>query len=539
MSDRGRVVAIFGAVALVAGGAGFYFFKIYQPAQALKAAQEEIAGWEARYQEVRDCLLGDKPGSTKTSEALAIREMAPDPWDRNRCTPLVSKLSRGVSNDTGVELVEAAWTELDKAAQAAAIAYAKHVASITTKGEDPLPTALDELDAARSKLRTAAELSATTQVGTPLPPAQIIPIADGTEAVTELFMESIPSAHGLVTFGKTPSRQVQVVLTGGAAPKVLRVGTGAIRAVPDLAWGAMPGMLTVQGKGKAQTSTGEVKIGAMDGEGAIATPQALPLTVPVPQQPTGYAFEEALQPGDQFGSIMLAAATGSLDDGAIVYGATQTLSIARAKAGKLTADPPIKINVGTAAMDLDGRAAVVWTTPENVNRALLVRKGGEDAFELPASFAGAPCLTNERVWLLANEPQVFAFGGGKPLERIDVSEFSGLQGCTADAAIVRQRSRHRELEICTDRCRKVSIPRSAPEYATVTAIGGKLRAIAAHAGVVGVWTEDKPPVFYALPAKAMPVYAHDDPAMALTDGKVIDVIAKSDGKHVLIRVPAS
>ena len=37
MSERGRVVGIFAVVALVAGGAGFYYFKIYQPAQALKA----------------------------------------------------------------------------------------------------------------------------------------------------------------------------------------------------------------------------------------------------------------------------------------------------------------------------------------------------------------------------------------------------------------------------------------------------------------------------------------------------------------------
>src|SRR5688572_5376091 len=162
MSERGRVVMIFAAVAVVAGGAGFYFLKGYQPAQALKAAQAEIGSWETtRYQEARACLLGKTPGSTKTSEALAIREMAPDPWDRGKCTPLVSKLSRGEANDTGVEAVEVAWTELDKAAQKTALAFAKHVGSSTTLDDDPLPGALDELDAARSKLRAAAELSAT------------------------------------------------------------------------------------------------------------------------------------------------------------------------------------------------------------------------------------------------------------------------------------------------------------------------------------------------------------------------------------------
>lgn len=537
MSDRGRVLLIFGAVALVAGGAGFYFFKVYQPAQALGDAQVEINGWEARYQEARSCLLGQTPLSTKTSEALAIREMAPDPWDRGKCTPLVSKLSRGVSNDTGVEDVEAAWNELDKAAQAAAIAFAKHTASITTKGEDPLPSALDALDAARTKLRTVAKLPNTQVAGTPLPVAEIIPIADGKEPVSELFMDSVPSAHGFVAFGRTASRQVQVTLAAGAAPKVIRVGSGSIRAVPDLTWGATASRLVARGKGKSQDSTGQVSVGAMNEEGVIATPSLLELTAPMAPQDTGFA-PDVIEPGEEVGSIMLAAAGGSLGEGAIVYGATQTLVVARAKANVVTADRPIKIDVGTAAMDLDGRIAVVWTTLDKVHRALLLRKGGEEAFELPASFAGVPCLTNDRVWVVANEPEVFAFGGGKPLERIAVSGYSGLQGCTGDAAIVRTRDRHRDVDICTDRCRKVSVPSGAPEYATVTAIGGKLRAVAAHAGVVGVWSEDKPPVFYSLPVKAMPLYAHDDPAMALTDGKVIDVIARGDDKLVLIRLRA-
>jgi hypothetical protein len=321
MSDRGRVLLIFGAVALVAGGAGFYFFKVYQPAEAMKEARAEIEGWETRYQEARACLLGAKPLSTKTSEALAIREMAPDPWDRNKCTPLVSKLSRGLSNETGVDEVEAAWTELDKSAQAAAVAYAKHVASITTKGEDPLPSALDALDAARAKLRAVAELPKDQVVGAALAPLQLVPVADGKEPVIELFMETVPSAHGLVTFGKTASRQVQIMLAGGAAPKVMRLGGGSIRAVPDLSWGATPGMLTVRGKGKAQDTTGEVKAGAMDAEGAMATPSALALTVPIPPPAVEGGGESSLQPGDAYGSIMLAAVAGSLAEGVVVYGA--------------------------------------------------------------------------------------------------------------------------------------------------------------------------------------------------------------------------
>jgi len=536
MSDRGRVVLIFAVVALIAGGAGFYFFKVYQPKQQLKVAQEELATWETRYQEARDCLLGKSPGSTKTSEALAIREMAPDPWDRGKCTPLVSKLSRGIANDTGVDKVESAWVVLDKAAQKAALAFATHVGSSTTLAEDPLPKALDDLDAARAALRKAAELPGAEHMGTPLPTAEIVPLVDGKEPLTELFIDALPSAHGLVVFGKTDSRQVQVHLEAGAAPKLARVGSGSIRAVPDPSWGATAGMLVMKTK---KDSAGDVKVGAMDAEGAMATPMTLPLTVPVPASGTAFGEQDnVLQPGDQVGSIMLAAVAGTLAEGAVMYGGYQTLVVARAKDGKLTADPSIKIDVATASTDVDGRVALVWTTLDKVNRALLVRKGGEETFELPASFAGAPCMTNDRVWVMANGPEVFGFGGGKPLARYPVAAFTGLQGCTPDVAIVRNRERPSELELCGDACRKVKLPSGAPAESAVTAVGGKVRAIAAHDGVLGVWAEDKKPAFYALPVQAKPVLAHEWPAMALSNGKVIDVIARGEKTFVVIRIPA-
>ena len=62
-SERTRVVSIFAAVAVVAAAGGFYFFKVYQPAQVKKGAQDEVTRWEERFTAVRDCLLGAKPGS--------------------------------------------------------------------------------------------------------------------------------------------------------------------------------------------------------------------------------------------------------------------------------------------------------------------------------------------------------------------------------------------------------------------------------------------------------------------------------------------
>ena len=539
MSDRGRVALIFGAVALVAGGAGFYFFKIYGPAQELKAAQEEITRWEERYQGARACLLGKSPGSAKTSEALAIREMAPDPWDRGKCTPAVSKLSRGEGNDTGIPGVEAAWTALDKAAQKAALAFAKHVSSSTTLVDNPLPGALDELDAARLALRKAAEMPADTQAGKALEVAQIVPLVDGADPLTELRVDAIPSASGLVLFGGTANRQVQIAIAPGGTPKVARLGPGSIRGVPDSSWGATPSRLFVRGKGKTRDTKGDVKVGAMDAEGAIATPSTLEVAVPLPDQGRVFDAEDVIEEGDPVGSIVLATVVGSLAEGAIVYGGYRTLAIARAKEGTVTADPPIQIDVATASTDLDGRAAMVWSTLDKVHKALIVKPGGDETFELPESFAGAPCLTKDRAFVMASAPEVFAFGGGKPLARHPVSDFSGLQGCTADAAIVRVRRRPREVAVCTSECRKVVIPSGAPESSALTVVGGKLRAIATHAGVLGVWSEDAPPRFYALPVQAKPVRAYEWPAMALTDGKVIDIIARGGNTFVVIRIPVS
>src|SRR4029079_7960172 len=122
----------------------------------------------------------------------------------------------------------------------------------------------------------------------------------------------------------------------------------------------------------------------------------------------------------------------------------------------------------------------------------------------------------------------------KPIFDQDVAG-ARLQGCTPDAALFHQTAKPKQLVICTDTCRNAIIPAAAPEYAATTVIDGKLVAIAAHDGVLGVWREDAPVVFFGLPENAQPVLAHEWPAMALTDGKVIDVIARGAKTFVLIR----
>ena len=503
MSDRGRLVLIFAVIALLATGAGFYYVKIYQPAKDLEAAQSEIKDWEARYQKTRDCLLGKSPGSAKTSEALAIREMAPDPWDRGKCTPLVSKLSRGVSNETGIKAIEEAWTELDKVANKAALAFATHVGSSTTLIEDPLPAALDALDATRAKLRTAAKMSTPAHAGKTLVSAQIVPLADGADKLTNLLVDVLPSATGLVLYGKTDNRVVQLVLSAGAPPKAARLGPGTVRAVPDMSWGATPG-------------DKEVRAGAFDVEGVIAAPTSL-------------KSKEA---------SVVAAAGGTLADGVLVFGSFSELVIARAKGGTITAEPPIKIIDARATTDVDGRVAVVWSTSPTAHFGRVLKPGAADEpqAELPGTVTGQLCMTRDRVWT-QDAATAVAFGGGRPLFRKDLHG-ARLQGCTADAALFHHFDQPTQLAICTDDCRDVTIASAAPTYAATTVVGGKLVSIAAHNGVLGVWRENQEPIFYALPEAAQPVLAHEWPAMALTNGKVIDIIARGANTFVLIRIPA-
>ncbi len=504
-SERGRVIGIFATVAVLGAGAGTYFFKIYRPNQVRRDAQGEIAAWEARFAAARACLLGPHPASPKTSEALAIREMTPDPWDRGSCTPLISKLSRGEAPDSGIPVVETAWTDVEHAATKAAVAFATHVGSSTTLKQDPLPAALDALDAARIKLRAAAELTADAAAGTPLRAAQILPLTDGADPIAELTIQTVPSAHGIVVFGKT-SRVVQIDLRPGMAPVVSRVADGIVRAVPDATWGARVG-------------PGEIRIGAMDADGAFPAATSFPL-------------------GDE-GTI--AAAVGMLAEGELVYGNRDSLVIARAHGGAITAAPEISIQAGQAAIDLDGRAAIVWAPkhePSTVKAQIIKPGADEPIVDLGNPGVGdAICLTNDRAWM-NSWTSVVGFGGGKPVVNRTTTT-ANLLGCTGEAVLLRDHFKGRPLQVCTDDCRIVKLPPGAPELSATTVVGGKVIAIAAHGDVLGVWREDGPPVFYGLPELAEPVLAHEWPAMALTDGKVIDVIARGAKTFVVIRIPAS
>lgn len=527
MSERGRVISIFAAVGVIAAGGGYYFFKVYQPAQAKKAAQDEITAWEARWQAARDCLMGPKPASSKTSEALAVREMLPDPWQRSTCTPLISKLTRGDAPDTGYAAIEGAWTDLDKAAAKAASAFAIHV-SAPVLDKDPLPAALDNLDAARAKLRSSAGLPPSAGGGATLPAATSVPLADVTsldlETTEEGLSGAVPSAHGFVMFGKTAKGPVQIGLVAGATPHVDRVTQADLRAIPDSSWGATAG-------------SNAVNVGAFDATGAMPAPAAL-------------AMPEA-------SGITVAAVGGTMADGVVVYGSSNLVQVAHARQAAVTADSPLRITNAITGTDGDGRIALAWVDTNREQHARIVKPGGDEpetnlAKLLPdppkGTFGpglGQPCLAKDRAWMMMAGGPLFGFGGGREVVKHDsatepsLGGYATLLGCTGAGVMFRLGDGTPSYLLCDDTCATAKVP-GAPDMSSVGVVNGKLVALAMHGGVIAVYHQaGGPPTFYGLPEAMRLVHVREWPLLALTDGKVIDVVARGAAGYFIVRVPAT
>jgi hypothetical protein len=500
-SDRSRAFLVFGVVGAIAAAAGYYFFEVYRPAQVKSDAQAEVTGWEKRWSSARGCLLGATPGSAKTSEALAIHELQPDPWDRGACTDLMSKLTRGDAPDTGPRDVEAAWRTLDRAATRAAAAFAEHVTG--APNVDPLPDALDALDAARTNLRQAAGLPADAQRGAALPVAQQIALADGSDAVTQLdFSQLLPSAHGYSGFGKTKSgRDVQIALPIGAAPSVLRVGTGAARGEPDATW-------------VAAIDEAKLVVGSADADGNVDKP---------------------VQTGAK-DVTSIAAVIGTLADGTVIYASGHALGVARIKAGAATLEPTIDIADGYGVADVDGRVIATWVVADKAGAqhgfARLFRPGVDStAVAMDANAEQEKCLAADRAWL-SGDAGLAMFDGTTVVTRAGSN--MKMLGCTADAALLADAD---AFTICTPTaCRTTKRPAGAPRQSAVAVVDDKLVAITLHGAVLGVWREGVPaPVFYSAPAQ---LALAAGPEMAVTDGKVIDVPAQHGAGIVVLRIPA-
>ncbi|HUS27342.1 MAG TPA: hypothetical protein VMZ53_02505 [Kofleriaceae bacterium] len=481
-------------------------------AHAFDGAQSEVARWEERWEAARACLIGKVAHSAKTREALAIHEMSPDPWEPAKCTKLVAALTRGPAPDSGIDAVEAAWRTLDKAATDAARAYVLHISPQNTFADDPLPAALDSLDEARTKLRAAASLPALTETAVSLRAVQVVPIELDMQPMTELEVDSLPSARGIVLFGQAGTHDVQAILTTGATPVVAEVGDGALRSVPDLSWGALVEEQRVRAgmfdpKGLLRTD--------FDGRGVFETKGAALVPLVIGAHALG-----TLAVVDDDKLILAHVANESLERAA---------PIALAKASD-TITPIV------SAADVDGRAALVWTSPVGDVGARVMRPGDDgaaiDVYDMPT---GPFCLTAREAW--AKTPNgVMRFGGDRFVDNTD-SEIGDLVGCGVEAALFRDERDPRRFFVCGPTCSNVDIPAGAPRAPALALVGHELVAIMSHSAVLGVWRAGAQPTFYSLPARALPVTAFDMTAMAMSDGTVIDMVVRMRNEYVVLRVP--
>jgi hypothetical protein len=487
-NERGRIVLIFAAVAVAAGAGGYYFIKVYRPKEALAAARADVTAWDTRYAAARGCLLGAVPASSVTSEALAVREMSPDPWDRAACREPVGRLSRDAAN-SGIDAVESAWNGLDKAAIAAAGAFATHIAASTTLTRDPLPAALDALDAARAQLFAAVEIPVPAAGGKPLPRATVIELSDGGEPLKNADAPQVPSSHGAVTFGSTATHQLQITFVAGATPRIDRVGAGAMRSPTDASWGAV-------------AAADGVRVGEFDHEGVLQAPMQLPFHNPT-----------------------LVAVGGTHAHGLVVFGDDHGLVVATVAGASVHADPPIQwlraseafegdVLSDHVALDANGDIAMLWRGSDKAMHARTWRAGAMQDVQVPADAQPPMCLTGDR---------------------LAVSVPNALFGCTRDASIAY--AADRMVAICTPDCQDTALPGDAPKDSLITVVNGKLVTLAAHGSVLELWRYGGSKTFFALPRPA--VLLTHRPGFALTDGSSIDVIAEDEHGPMLVRIPAS
>ena len=505
MSDRTKIVAIFGVAALALGGGLFYFFRVHQPAQQRGKAASEIEAWEQRVVAAQQCLLGDKPASARAGEALSVRELSPEPWDRTACTKLIGKLSRGVAEDTGMMNVEHAWMTTDRAAGKVATAFATHVPpddeSPSARSNSALADALDELATARAELRAAAGMGEPTPLAPAvLPSLPVIPVTDGSDRVATLTAWLVPSAGGTIGYGAVKGKpEVQLTLVPGAAPKAAKLPPGALRAVPDGTWGAA---------GLSQ----EVAIGRIDERGAFGEMTHLPVELGAKIVIAAGSFTNGIVVYAASNQLVIAR-SGSAGPRSAAEGGAQ--SIARSQGGAFTADKPFEIGRITFAIDPGGRTLVAWS-PIDDRGAIqgFIATGGAPvvARELGSGDASSACLTAKHGWVRGYD-QAISFDATSAVPRVLPSH--ELIGCSADAALLhRYSSTH--YAVCTEQCRSADLPDMRPS-SVATVAGGKVVAIAARDRVLGVYTEGKPPRFYVVDKPFRPTLAH-------SDDKVVDVI---------------
>ena len=145
--------------------------------------------------------------------------------------------------------------------------------------------------------------------------------------------------------------------------------------------------------------------------------------------------------------------------------------------------------------------------------------------EIGSGIASDACLTERNGWV-GSSGQFISFDGTSARSHLMPS--FRLIGCGKHAALLASNDSE-QFAVCAETCRIVNIP-GFPGSNVATLVGGKVHALRAHAGVLGLWRENAPPAYFAVKTRVTPI-------LATSDGKVIDVLVTTDDGVVLARLP--
>jgi hypothetical protein len=186
------------------------------------------------------------------------------------------------------------------------------------------------------------------------------------------------------------------------------------------------------------------------------------------------------------------------------------------------------------AIDNTGRVMIAWNgfSKDNNESEIarlrgLITKGDAPPkiLELGTGYAGSACLTATQGWV-GDSAQAISFDEAGAVPHLLPQH--ELLGCTKDTALLHKMSSQHYVA-CKDTCRTVEIPNLTSTH-VATVAGDKVQAIRARGGVIGVWRESAPPLFYATGTAMTPM-------MATSDGKVIDILGTTEDGVVIARIP--
>jgi hypothetical protein len=206
--------------------------------------------------------------------------------------------------------------------------------------------------------------------------------------------------------------------------------------------------------------------------------------------------------------------------------------VVRSRAGKLTADKPIEIVDLAFSVDPKGTALVAYNDADGALHGF-VAEGAAPARvrELGQTSAGGACLTRARGWIAGpDSDQIVSFDLEKGTITPHTWEAHDLLGCTPAAALLQKRGAS-HFVVCAEQCR-VAVLRAMRPSKIATIAAGEVVSIAHRDQVIGVWREGGLARYFALPEPLASL------ELATSNGRVIDVVGRTEAGLVIVRVPA-